>query len=245
MRVGISLKDATQDIGFRGIGIWAGVAGADSLRVATKNASDPNEYELVVDCAKLRTFFRSDNARTKPLIEALNECAGFRRRAMNRAPGTEVTLEGIIEPFKPLLDSDAVRAYLTRECPVSFEKGFTYADTVNRFLRKNVPGYRSVRVLLDGTPVRGLHVEARTQQPILGTIDSPGAKTKSSLARYWMCHPKAVGRPEEGYDRGLRIRVRNFVVVQPESLRAILEQRGLKSLHLYNYWVGEIHATHP
>ena len=56
VRVGISLKDPLQDIGFRGIGIWAGVAAAETLRVATKSASDPNEYELIVNCVKLRSY---------------------------------------------------------------------------------------------------------------------------------------------------------------------------------------------
>ena len=247
VRVGISLKDPLQDIGFRGIGIWAGVAAAETLRVATKSSGDPDEYELVVNCAKLRSYFQSGGVRNKPLIEALNDCAGFKRRRMNRSPGTEVALEGVIESFNPLLDSDEVRGYLTRECPVIFERGFTHADAVNRYLRKEVPGYRSTRILLDGTPIRGLHVEPDTQQPIFGMLEVPGGKPRHALATYWMCHPKSAGRPEEGkgYDRGLRIRVRNFVVVQPENLLAELSTRGLKSLHLYNYWVGEIHAIHP
>ncbi len=247
VRVGISLKDPLQDIGFRGIGIWAGVAAAETLRVATKSASDPNEYELIVNCVKLRSYFQSGGARDKPLIDALNECAGFRKRRMSRSPGTEVALEGVTESFKSLLDSDEVRGYLTGECPVIFERGFTYADSVNRYLRKEIPGYRSTRILLDGTPIRGLHVEPDTQQPIFGTLEIAGGKSHRALAKYWICHPKSAGRPEEGkgYDRGLRIRVRNFVVVQPENLLAELSTRGLKSLHLYNYWVGEIHAIHP
>ncbi|MCI4348276.1 MAG: hypothetical protein L3J97_06645, partial [Thermoplasmata archaeon] len=95
---------------------------------------------------------------------------------------------------------------------------------MNRYLRKEIPGYRSTRILLDGTPIRGLHVEPDTQQPIFGTLEIAGGKSHRALAKYWICHPKSAGRPEEGkgYDRGLRIRVRNFVVVQPENLLAEL-----------------------
>ena len=166
---------------------------------------------------------------------------------MSHSPGQEVTIEGVTESFKSLLDSDEVRGYLTGECPVIFERGFTYADSVNRYLRKEIPGYRSTRILLDGTPIRGLHVEPDTQQPIFGTLEIPGGKSHRALAKYWICHPKSAGRPEEGkeYDRGLRIRVRNFVVVQPENLLAELFDAWAQEPAPVQHWVGEIHAIHP
>src|SRR5438128_8167580 len=55
VKIGVSFKDPRVNIGFRGIGIWAGVAACRELTVSTKSDSDDNEYTLIVDCDKLRT----------------------------------------------------------------------------------------------------------------------------------------------------------------------------------------------
>ncbi|MDG6970383.1 MAG: ATP-binding protein [Nitrososphaerota archaeon] len=249
VKIGVSFKDPKTTVGFRGIGIWAGVAACNKLRVATKSDSEQFEYELRVDCAKLRSYFSSGPNRNVPLIEALNECAVYVKRKSGRPCGTEVTLEGVTEPFHALLDETVVRTYLSTVSPVAFEDGFKFAGPIDSYLKKWVPGYRRVKIYLGQSPVRGLHIPDGVRAPITREIAVKlgSAKRPITLGYYWLAPPLRVQRIPEGFDSGIRIRVKNFTVVGPHTVRTTLAEAAnrKKNLHYFDYWVGEIHATHP
>jgi len=246
VKVGVSFKDPRVNVGFRGIGIWAGAAACATLRVATKSDDDDNEYELFVDCEKLRSYFSGPNRNT-PLIDVLNRCAGYKKRPSRRAPGTEVTLEGIRTEFEELLSEGKVRDYLTRECPLAFEDGFRHANSVDKFLRSSLPVYRRVKMRINGAPVRGLHLPSDLREPIMGTLAAPlgTSRKRATLGHYWICHAKRTEKFESGFDSGLRIRIKNFTVSQPGTLHnQIWKKAGMKNEHILGYWVGEIHTRH-
>ncbi|MEA3199145.1 MAG: hypothetical protein QOE90_573 [Thermoplasmata archaeon] len=245
VKIGVSFKDPSANVGFRGIGIWAGLAACEELIIATKSRDDDNEYELHVDCTKLRSYYQGAK-RHAALTDALNDCAGYIQRKSTREPGTEVTLRGILPAFRDLLDEDSVRAYLTRECPLAFEDGFPHASEIDKKLKENVPRYRRVKMTLNNVPVKGLSAPSQMRAPIFGEITAKvgdGGKPQT-LAYYWLSHAATTEAIEPSYDRGLRIRVRNFTVVDPAGVQAFLQKLSGTNMHMLNYWVGEIHAIH-
>lgn len=246
MMIGISPKDPNTNVGFRGIGIWAGVSSCETLRIVTKSASDPLEYEVVVNAARLRSFYHDEKQRNKALVDALNETAGYRKRQTSRLPGTEVRLEGISSAYEDLLDATKVRDYVTRVCPVAFDEGFKWAKQIEKFLRGAVQGYHRTKMFLDGAPVRGLHVPADLWPPITGTISAKTGRSGPStiLGTYWLCHSHRT-RIEEGFDRGFGVRVRNFLVCSPNTIHDHIQERTGTRAGTFDYWVGEIHSMSP
>jgi hypothetical protein len=112
-----------------------------------------------------------------------------------------------------------------------------------------VPGYRRVRMFLGPDPIRGIHVPENVRPPIKGEIAVRlgGAKKPMVLGYFWLAPPPRARRIEEGFDSGIRIRVKNFTVVNSETVRSQLSRyvKRKSNLHFFDYWLGEIHVTHP
>lgn len=244
VKIGISSKDPKANVGFRGIGIWAGLAACEELVIATKSDDEGYEYEVHVDCRKIRTFYSGDQ-RNKPLTEVLDLCTGYIKRKSDREHGTEVRLREILPQFQELLVEEKVRDYLMQECPVAFEDGFKFSTEVEAHLKKELKNYRRVKMYLNGVQLKGLQIQSEIRAPILGVIEVETGQgtTKEKLAAFWLCHAKTA-KTMIG-DHGLRVRVRNFTVMDPAIVRGALAAAGVKSLHELPYWVGEFHAIHP
>lgn len=75
-RVGFSSKTSDYDVGFRGIGIWSGVAICDEIFVSTKRKDDTAGYALKIDAKGLRRDIEDGKM---PLIQALSERVFSRR----------------------------------------------------------------------------------------------------------------------------------------------------------------------
>ena len=116
-RIGFSTKDPEESVGFRGIGIWSGVAVCDLLIISTKREGEYKKHVLTIDASGIRREI--DNRTSKNLAELLSD--HITRTEVDAGAldhGTHVELRGVVKEAADLLDEDQVRKYMALVLPV-------------------------------------------------------------------------------------------------------------------------------
>ncbi len=155
LKVGISNKTG-KNVGWRGIGIWSGVATCDRLVIITKKRGDII-YRIEVDCKFLRLNFNPQ----KPLEDTLTEATGDpvpiqlgKGDSLDDDQFTEIRLESIGQIYKKLIDDDEVRKYLSITVPAPLDdKKFLFANEVNHILENNEAIFPNVNIEFNGKKI--------------------------------------------------------------------------------------------
>lgn len=140
MRLGISEKNPTVNVGFRGIGIYSGFNLCDKLEVFTKSAADSVTYRLLFDFKRVRLELLAEQERRnqgKPpelYLERLLEESVYMEPAEDDiidGYGTSVILSGLLpEAYRRLNDWDQVVDYLQNVIPLPFSPNFKYGEAI-------------------------------------------------------------------------------------------------------------------
>ena len=156
IRLGMSEKNPTEDVGFRGIGVYSGFNMCDQLEIITKSAgADP--ARIVFDFGRIREVLEDEEGRrldgepsTLNLTELLAESVIV--ETPDDCPfeetGTLVMMVGIRgEVADTMSDPKVVREYLQSVVPLPFDADFGFKDVIeSRFKDED---YRIVNLFLD------------------------------------------------------------------------------------------------
>jgi len=235
-QIGFSDKDPSKNVGFRGIGIWSGVAICDELFVSTKKSGDPHGYVMKIDAGGLRADIMEG---AMPLVNALSSRVFLRplaREEFTSRHGTSVELRRLLPEHSRLLNRESLLSYVRQILPVEIDPGYRFAKFVTEKLRVMVPGYRTVKVTVNDTvayrPPRGT---VETLRPTFRILKRDGHE----LAVVWYAvSDKGQIEPDA---RHLTYKKHGFTV--GDTSRSNLFVLTTTNRHVLAWSTGEIHVT--
>lgn len=167
VRMGISDKNPTKNVGFMGIGIYSSFHLCEKLTIYSRGSDNiPNMLEM--DFGKMRTILNDQKSkrlnneiasdRLVDLQTLLEDCIsltenGDLKSASFPTRGTRVELSGIeTEFFKALSDYTDVATYLRSVIPLKFDrKSFTYAEDIEDKIKEICREHKQTFELIDLT----------------------------------------------------------------------------------------------
>lgn len=148
--LGASRKRGTKARGFRGVGRLAGLGYCQELIFRSKSDGEREISEMRWDCRRLKSILRDSSFRGD-VEELIKDVVRVHRSAANTVDGHffEVELCGIVRHGDDrLVNSEAIRDYLSQVAPVPFSPSFRFAKQIGELLRDG-PGLGSVRIHLN------------------------------------------------------------------------------------------------
>lgn len=242
-RIGFSKKVAGVDAGFRGIGIWSGVAVCQRMNVITKSKTAEEGYYLRVNAEGLRAEIRRKEQ--KPLVQALTDnvtMKSIRSDEFQQKYGTRVELVDVLREHDRILDQGELMDYLAQTAPVATNPFNAQATEIKEQLSGGVPGYREVSVRVNQKPVyRPPDRDTALQQPVFDWIRTDDGE---DLAFVWYAMNQRPGNlsPEE---RGLVYKSKGFTVGDQERTTVRKLESGATVQQNVGWVCGEIHLISP
>lgn len=232
-KVGITEKDPKIHVGFRGIGIWAGLIYARCLRITSTKRDVNKKYILTIDFEKIAEGIKKEKILTTLLSQHVD------LKEDNEEPAkhyTFVELCDITEIGKKLVsDYEALRNYIATTLPVDFPDSFKYKKRVNDLLSANVRDYRTVELKFNGKLVYKPYPEIEDLLEPEGYIISDDNKKQIGYA--WACLRY---KEMKKYHGGLVYKIKGFTIGNTETPRMLW--RNIWD-HLHWWCFGEIHIT--
>jgi len=238
-KVGISAKNPETDAGFRGIGIFSGIAVCREVVIDTRKRRSEERIILRFDGDGLRKKIL--NHSNTPLLQALREHVSYERHKTDKDDqtfGTTVCLHDVLPEHSTLLDPQKLREYLELTAPTDFYQNFVFREKVNRFLDQNVPGYKNFKIELNGKEVRRRPdlPKERIREPY-EYIFKNGKDVK---AVWWVC-PSSQRSIDQPGNRNFVYKCKGLTVGGRDALSSLIETNK----NLLDWMVGEIHVVDP
>lgn len=246
-QLGFSTKSQTENVGFRGIGIYSGFDICNRLLITTKKAGEAKSRILEFHFGEMKAQLKAERDTHAPrtsLPKLITKYTYFRQEddQVDRHY-TIVQLEELSSVHISQLSNHAqLRAYMLHNLPIDFADNFPYKDLINSQLQNHVPGYNAIRVKLvtDFAPSEVIVKPniPNLSEPSMGFISTTEGK---AVAYYWACyHEKGGVLPEEFEDyRGLVYKVKGFTIGERSRLREYFPTaRGT----LYYWCTGEVYV---
>jgi len=216
------LARPTEFAGFRGLGIWSGLAACERMILTTTKVGVPSAYRLTLLCADIVDHYQEPMS-----IDELLD-GRFQLQETSWQPNehfTSVKLEGIrVDRYAELVDSVAMTHYAEQNLPVPFDPSWPYTSRVLSFL-KDVPHTSTFQLTIDGTPVYRRFPNAGDdafsdgtdiKQPEFTSIEDEGGR---QVGFAWWCETNRRGsvkaldwNPDRGVIRNFAVRVKNFTI---------------------------------
>ncbi len=249
-KIAVSTKSDFDDrVGFRGIGIWAGLPACKRLVVDSTKEGEEYRYRLVFDFEGIMQHL-DDNINIKELVDPRYRIE--RHAADKDEHYTRVTLEGITDSYKQLLDLTELKRIASQVLPAAVDSGFQHHAALMTMLG-GWPSYSECHIFIQ-TPT-GLE-EAFRKFPE-EDVEPPEEKILTSdegveLARAWFCRTKktSLRNVTPPAVRGFQLRIKNFAVGEVNMFSAeggysynIHEHQELKTASRLAWFCGEIHVT--
>jgi len=249
-KIAVSTKAAFDDrVGFRGIGIWAGLPACRKLIVDSTMAGHPDRYRLVFDFEDVMRHL-DDNINIKDLVDP-------RYRIEHHAADkdehyTRVTMEGITDGYKQLLDVKELERIASQVLPSAIDPGFQHHAVLKQLL-ESWPSYAECHIIIQ-TPSGPEEAFRRFPEDDLEPPEKDVLVSDEGveLARAWYCRTKRMSlrNVTPPAVRGFQLRVKNFAVgrvnmfdeEQGRSLN-IHKHLELKMTSRLAWFCGEIHVT--
>ncbi len=182
--IGISHKEDSISVGFRGIGIWSGISICEEIVIFTKRKGEEMGRVLVIDAAGISKDMKNHKM---PLTDSLSKRVFI---SIPVAPdpslgGTRVELRGILPHFSSILDNKSLNNYLKQIVPLPLNPNFYYSDEIENNLNNNVLNYKTIEISLNGDSLfRPPEKLDELDRPKMGLIMS-SSEEKNPLAFYW------------------------------------------------------------
>ncbi len=156
IRLGISDKNPTENVGFRGIGVYSAFNLCDSLEIYTKSATSPIGSRIVFKFGEIRKELLKEQERRKQglgpklYLEKLLESSVFVENddeGVINDHGTRLILSDLLsDSYRHLQEWDKVVSYLQNVIPLPFHPDFRYGKQIERKFAEE--DYRVVPVTL-------------------------------------------------------------------------------------------------
>jgi hypothetical protein len=249
-KIAVSNKGAFDDrVGFRGIGIWAGLPACKTLIVDSTKAGVPFRFRLIFDFAGIMQHL-DDNINIKVLVDPRYRIE--RHVAEKDEHYTRVTLEDITNGYKQLLDVAELKRIASQVLPSALDPTFQHCSDL-RAIVENWPGYHECHILVN---TNAGQEEAFRKFPE-DDVELPTERILHSddgveLARAWYCRTKktSLRDVEPPAQRGFQLRVKNFAVGEVNLFSAeqgygynIHDFQELKTASRLAWFCGEIQIT--
>ncbi len=235
--LGYSSKDRKDNVGFRGIGKDSGLAVAEKIIVSTSQAGIPERYTIVIDAQSM--LEETASGRNPPLEEVLEKYTG-----VTSAPEdgdshyTFVELHNIRKDAYILFNTDALKDYLRRNCPIPFDPEFRYAGEIAARLKTYIPAFLAVDIKLNGENPYKPFPENYTG-PEYEPVFLNDEEDAPLIAYCWYCGHAEKGQFDHKENSGLIYRIRNFAVGDRHLTRKTLWTATPERAF---YFFGEIHV---
>ena len=246
LALGGSVKRATTQRGFRGVGRLAGLGYARNVTFRSSVAGETVTSVLHWDCRRLKAALRGPDS-TGSLADVIRAVTSLKQE--NRTSASEhffeVELEGLVRIRKDqLMCPSAVSAYLCQVAPVPFAPDFRFGNQIVEALSRHIDSSTLlIRVNGAAEPVYRPHRDRmacnETRQVSFESVDVvefPGIDG-GVAATGWILHHEYDGAlPASTLVKGLRVRTGNMQVGDHMLLDGLFPETR------FNGWsVGEVH----
>ena len=156
-KFGLSGKSISENVGFRGIGIYSGFDLCRQLVITSTRAGDTSLYEMSFAFASMKAQLDKERqqlggAPRTSLLDLLSKHSAISRQedeVGEEEHYTSVELRDIQpEHIELLSDRARLREYLLQNLPIAFAPSFPHGAAIDAKLRANVPGYSPIIVKL-------------------------------------------------------------------------------------------------
>ena len=144
LTVGYSAKGEGA-IGWRGLGIWSGVAVCETLHIVTKAENSPR-LSIDIDCNSITKANRTDNAE-KTIHNSLSDLISDDDDAN---PFTKITLAGIYGPLRETFSKEKLIQFLKETVPMKFSSSFIQGNEILESLEKYGIPRPNTTIFVDG-----------------------------------------------------------------------------------------------
>lgn len=240
-KVGISDKNPVDNAGFRGIGIWSGVAIADEIRIETKKGRSPRILYLKINAKGIRNEIRS-NIPLETLLEKNVELARSNEvhsKEQLQLHYTHVLLKDVIPQVREsdYWSEDAIRQYLSDVLPVDFEPTWVHRQRISKELEENVLDYRVYSIDFQGKPIfRPPYPSLALDVPKTGVLLN---ERRQRIGFYWFALNKERKKIEDNDFPRIIFKKQGFSVGDRWSCVSFFQE------HLLAECTGEIHVVDP
>lgn len=242
-----SRKQRGNDRGFRGIGRLSGLAFAEKVVFRTRCAASNPITEISWSSEALRQMV-SQRATVNQFLEGCVEII-----EIEGVDGPdhffEVEICGVARHASGnILNSDAVRQYVSEVCPVPYNSDFQFANSVRDLFVDDPKALLNIHVFVNNQeePVTrpfgsSLVISENVQDPFVG-LDSfrvPSVDGIGSAAIGWLVHTEYFGViPKSLGVRGIRVREGNLQIGDESVFDHLFSEER------FNRWcVGEVHVV--
>lgn len=247
--IGVAPKLARTDdfVGFRGLGIWSGLAVCEKIVLTTTKVNVPVKYRLIIDCKDIVT----EVEKPIPIDELLQGKFHIEEGQANPNDHyTHVKLVNVDDNrFGELLDVGKLTRYAEQYLPVPFDPEWNkeYREAVEAALR-GVPWTTVYNLTINNDPVyRRFPTEKDIKLPERHEIrDDDGRQ----VAVAWVSETNRQGSTKvldanSGLPRNFAVRIKNFAVGRRglNSERGTLYGQEVSDRDNLDWYVGEIYVT--
>lgn len=239
------LARSNEFAGFRGLGIWSGLAACDQLVLTTTKVGVASAYKLIIQCKEIVKHLEDPI----PIDELLQGRFQIQETQWDSEDHfTHVKLAQVNkERYSELLDITAVTHYAERYLPVPFDpewkdNNVSYSEIVAKYLA-SVPWTTTYDLTVNNRPVyRRFPPTDKIKQPESHSVlDDKGRE----VAVAWLCETSKRGGSkkididsEQGTVRNFAVRVKNFSV----GSRGLYSDQDVSDQANLDWFVGEIYV---
>lgn len=249
--IGNSIKEGTNQRGFRGIGRLGGLGYCDLLRFETR--SKKSEQVAVVEWNSTKFNELSESNTKINLSNTIKRIATIRFRDASKDESShffKVTLVNIHRFYSDLLmNIKEVKDYLSVVAPIPFnpqKKQFTYASDLESYISQ-IPNYRTYNLYLNGeliykpyTDCFEISTNVTDQIKNIQKIEFTDSETGELLGLGWFALTSfRSSLPKRVTFRGIRVKHGNIEVGDERFLEDIFTEKRFAIWH-----IGEIHLNH-
>ncbi len=188
-------------VGFRGIGIWSGLASCEQIIVVTTKYGDTNEYKVTVDCKGIVEHVHDQI----PVDELLDGRLTIEERSATKDDHyTHVKLVNVDKnQYGDLLDIEKMRSYAEEYLPVPFDPAWPYTQKVTDIL-SNVPFATTYELTINGLPVyRRFPPDSEIKPPEPISVRAKIGERDLEVATGWLCETARRGSQRQSMIRVL------------------------------------------
>lgn len=232
-KIGVGRKSADK-VGFRGIGVWSGLAISKFMTIKTKKRDDNKEYHFEINSDGIKTEFHTGKTIKEVLEKNLKL---YEIQSTKRESGTEIELQLTEESLSKINDKEKIKGVLDITLPVDFHKEFPFREKISKYLEENVDSYRTCKIKFNGEDcLRPL--EKDLDDPLF----YPLVDNKETFYGYmWICLHRSDSTIKNELSRGILFKLKNFSIGKRENWITLWPpQRKL----MYGWVTGEVHITH-
>lgn len=227
-------------VGFRGIGIWAGLAACKRLVIKSSRFGDKFMYRLRIDFEEI-----AKNAQKPISIKDLLDPNVHLDRKSERPEihYTHVELQDLTPQYEKLIDPEFLKSVIVETSPTEFEPTFPYGVELQKWLEGY--GVNFYKIFLKGKQVFRDYSK-KVNVPRYKELDVDG----NVIAVGWACINSNTGKLDENGSerRNISLRVKNFAVGERGIYSKNDErwrQLGFENIgspeHL-DWYAGEVHV---